>query len=211
MSLHLTRALVPYEIAARWHKDGGFSDSYAWHKRAWECFPGRRAADRDFLTRLDDTGSGFRLLILSACGPRKPDWCPDACWETKQVAESFFGHKRYSFSLLANPTVKKAAPRDGEGKRRGARREPISRREDLVAWLERKGRQHGFRADTPTLRTVPRPRQGFVKNGKVGTLTATEFSGTLEVTDAPAFAQAFVSGVGSGKAFGFGMLCLAPL
>ena len=127
------------------------------------------------------------------------------------MAESFFGHKRYSFSLLANPTVKKAAPRDGEGKRRGARREPISRREDLVAWLERKGRQHGFRADTPTLRTVPRPRQGFVKNGKVGTLTATEFSGTLEVTDAPAFAQAFVSGVGSGKAFGFGMLCLAPL
>jgi len=42
MNLHLTQALVPYEIAARWRKDGGFTDSYAWHKRAWIVFPASR-------------------------------------------------------------------------------------------------------------------------------------------------------------------------
>lgn len=35
--------------------------------------------------------------------------------------------------------------------------------------------------------------------------------GTLAVTDAPAFAQAIASGVGSAKAFGFGLLSIAPV
>ncbi|NQX01593.1 type I-E CRISPR-associated protein Cas6/Cse3/CasE, partial [bacterium] len=142
MNLHLTQAVVPYEIAARWRKDGGFTDSYAWHKRAWDCFPDQPDAARDFLTRLDDTGNGFRLLILSSAGPSKPDWCPDHGWQSKAVGENFLSHLRYRFSLLANPTRKLAAPRDAEGKRRGAKRVPISKREDLLDWLERKAAQH---------------------------------------------------------------------
>jgi CRISPR system Cascade subunit CasE len=35
--------------------------------------------------------------------------------------------------------------------------------------------------------------------------------GTLAVTDAPAFAQAVASGIGSAKAFGFGLLSIAPV
>ncbi len=40
---------------------------------------------------------------------------------------------------------------------------------------------------------------------------ATEFQGLLEVTDTAAFHHAFTAGIGSARAFGFGMLCLAPL
>lgn len=210
MNLHLTQALVPYEIAARWRKDGGFTDSYAWHKRAWDCFPGQPDAARDFLTRLDDTGNGFRLLILSATGPAKPDWCPDHGWQSKAVGENFLTHPRYRFSLLANPTRKLAAPRDAQGKRRSAKRIPISAREDLLAWLERKALQHGFSITPEEIRTIPQPRQSFVKAGKAGLHTATEFTGVLTTTDPELLRTAFTSGIGSAKAFGFGMLCLSP-
>jgi CRISPR system Cascade subunit CasE len=211
MNLHLTQALVPYEIAARWRKDGGFTDSYAWHKRAWDCFPGRQDADRDFLTRLDDTGNGFRLLILSYSEPAKPDWCPDVGWQTKSVGENFLTHPRYRFSLLANPTRKLASPRDAAGKRRSTKRLPISTRADLLAWLERKATQHGFSITSDEIRTIPQPRQYFVKAGKAGLHTATEFTGVLTVTDPALLHEAFTSGIGSAKAFGFGMLCLSPL
>ena len=211
MNLHLTQALVPYEIAARWRKDGGFTDSYAWHKRAWDCFPGQPDSARDFLTRLDDTGNGFRLLILSATGPAKPDWCPDHAWKSKAVGENFLTHPRYRFSLLANPTRKLAAPRDAEGKRRNAKRVPISKRENLLAWLERKATQHGFSITPEEIRTIPQPRQSFVKAGQAGLHTATEFTGVLTVTDPALLRQAFANGIGSAKAFGFGMLCLSPI
>ncbi len=211
MKLHLTEALVPYEIAARWRKDGGFSDSYAWHKRAWDCFPGQPEAAREFLTRLDDIGQGFRLLILSATSPSQPDWCPDNGWRSKPVGESFLSRPAYRFSLLANPTRKLAVPRDSDGKRRGAKRVPISKREDLLAWLERKAALHGFSIEPQEVRTIPQPRQPFLKAGNAGLHTATEFSGVLTVTDLPLLREAFIRGIGSAKAFGFGMLCLSPL
>jgi CRISPR system Cascade subunit CasE len=118
---------------------------------------------------------------------------------------------------LANPTRKPAAPRDADGKRRNAKRIPISHREDLIAWLLRKGGQHGFQVDPATLQTIPRPRQVFVKKDRsdgmrhAGLHSATEFIGVLSITDPAAFTNATKSGIGSAKAFGFGMLCLSPL
>jgi len=213
----LTRALISYEIAARWQKDGGFRDSYAWHKRIWEAFPGKPEADRDFLTRLDDTGEGFRLLIQSPEQPTRPDWCPENEWESRPISDAFLSHQQYHFSLLANPTRKRVT-RDEQGNRKkNGRREPIVTREDLIAWLTRKAAQHGFEIDTSTLKTIPRPRQAFTKKEKStetrhhGTHTATEFSGILKVTAPTLFQQSVRTGIGSAKAFGFGMLCLSPL
>lgn len=207
----LTQAQIPYEIAAKGWKDGGFRDSYAWHKRVWETFPGKLEAERDFLTRLDDTGEGFRLLLLSPEPPTRPDWCPVDGWESRTITDSFYGYEQYRFSLLANPTRKRVV-RDADGvKKKNGRREPITRREDLVEWIKRKGEQHGFAVELASLKTIPRPRQSFLKKGKGGTHSATEFSGLLLVRDRDALKQAAARGVGSAKAFGFGMLCLAPL
>jgi CRISPR system Cascade subunit CasE len=210
MNLHLTRALVPYEITARRWKDGGFTDSYAWHKRVWECFPDRPADARDFLTRLDDTGGGFRLLILSASAPGKPAWCPDDSWNTAVLGDEFLAHSRYRFSLLANPTKKIRSNGKGE-LLKNSRRVPLSKREDLLNWLTRKAALHGFAVDPEEIRTIPRPRQPFVKAGTAGLHTATEFVGTLKVTEPELFHHAIQHGIGSAKAFGFGMLCLSPV
>lgn len=207
----LTQAQISYDIAAREWKDDGFRDSYAWHKRVWEAFPGQPEADRHFLTRLDDTGQGFRLLILSDDPPTRPEWCPADSWQSKTVDEAFFQHKAYRFSLLGNPT-KKLVVRNPDGSRKkNGQRIALSKREDLIAWIERKAADNGFTVDTPTLKMVPRPRKQFLKKGKSGTHTATEFTGVLEVTDPAAFEEAAKKGIGSAKAFGFGMLCLDPI
>ncbi|HBR94995.1 MAG TPA: type I-E CRISPR-associated protein Cas6/Cse3/CasE [Opitutae bacterium] len=207
----LTQAQIPYDIAAREWKHGGFRDSYAWHKRIWEAFPGQPEAERSFLTRVDDTGHGFRLLIQSPEPPTRPDWCPSDNWHSKTIPDSFFQHSQYRFSLLANPT-RKLVVRDANGvKKKNGKRIALGKREDLIAWIERKGTQHGFSIDMTSLKTVPRPRQQFLKQGKSGTHTATEFTGSLQVTDPTAFLNAAQSGIGSAKAFGFGMLCLVPI
>jgi CRISPR system Cascade subunit CasE len=206
----LTQAKIPYDIAARDWKGGGFRDSYAWHKRIWEAFPGQPEADRNFLSRLDDTGDCFRLLILSDEPPTRPDWCPSDLWKSKTVGDEFFEHTPYRFSLLANPT-RKLVVRDTNGNRKkNGKRVHLSRREDLIEWLTRKGDQHGFAVDLASLKMIPRPRQNFLKKGKAGTHTATEFVGALRVTDPKAFTEAAKNGIGSAKAFGFGMLCLDP-
>ena len=207
----LTRAQIPYDVVARSWKDNGFRDSYAWHKRIWEAFPGQPEAERSFLSRLDDTGQGFRLLILSEDPPTRPDWCPTDSWQSKTVSDSFFRHTTYQFSLLANPTRKQVVRnKDGTRKKNG-QRIALRKREDLIRWMERKADIHGFTVESGSLRTIPRPRQQFLKGKKSGTHTATEFTGTLHVRDPDKFYQAATKGIGTAKAFGFGMLCLEPL
>lgn len=213
MSFHLTKIEIDYETAhlKKLH------DSHEWHRWAWEAFPGQPDATRDFLTRLDDTGRGFRFLIQSQSVPSRPPQCPEEAFETKVIPEEFFGHAVYRFSLLVNPTIKRVI-RDASGNRKkNGRREPISSREELVGWLIRKAEAHGFEVNPTTLETLPRPKQVFTKRSRsddrrhTGTHTATEFRGCLKVTDPGAFARAIQTGIGSAKAFGFGMLCLATL
>jgi CRISPR system Cascade subunit CasE len=80
----------------------------------------------------------------------------------------------------------------------------------LLDWLSRKAAHHGFSIVAQEIRTIPQPRQSFVKAGQAGLHTATEFTGVLTVTDPALLRQAFANGIGSAKAFGFGMLCLSP-
>lgn len=226
MTLHLTRVEIDYETA--WKV--GLRDSYAWHQWAWDAFPGRPKGKRDFLTRLDDTGEGFRFLIQSPLAPTRPLTCPEPAWETRKTPQDFFNRESFRFSLLANPTRKVRSNARGELLKNSRRvpifynpekkADPANRidvREALVVWLASQGEAHGFRFDANALKTVPRPRQVFVKKSRAdearhaGVHAAVEFVGALQVVDPAAFREAVASGIGSAKAFGFGMLCLAPI
>jgi len=50
----------------------------------------------------------------------------------------------------------------------------------------------------------------FEKNGQTGLHSAVEFQGVLAVTDPARFHETFTRGVGPAKAFGFGLLVIAP-
>jgi CRISPR system Cascade subunit CasE len=61
------------------------------------------------------------------------------------------------------------------------------------------------------LRTVSRGREYFERQGVRGLHSAVEYHGVLTVTDPARFYETFTRGIGSGKAFGFGLLVIAPL
>lgn len=185
-------------------------DSYKWHKAIWKAFPGRDEQQRDFLTRLDERQGAYRLLMVSPEIPTRPDWCPQGCWQTKPIPATYFGRSRYAFQLCANPT-KKFNPKGPDGLRHGqGKRVPLRKREELVAWMLRKAEQGGFEVEVNKLRTIPHGPDRFQKKGQAGTHTAVEFQGVLTVTDAAKFHDTFTRGIGSAKAFGFGLLVIAP-
>lgn len=96
--------------------------------------------------------------------------------------------------LVANPTFKR-------GKRRLAWLQP----EDHLAWLERQGSRRGF-----SLTVVQAEAQGFSRSSHGFSCHGVRFDGVLVVTEPKAFVESVVRGIGSAKAFGYGLLSLAP-
>jgi CRISPR system Cascade subunit CasE len=200
---HLTQAFVDYKTAAKRR----LLDTYAWHKAVWQAFPGRESDNRDFLTRLDRLRDGFRLLMVSPQPPSMPDWCPTPeNWQTKVVPISFFSGSQYLFQLCANPTRKVHTTRSDGALSKNGRRVPLTSHDELVAWLERKAAEGGFRLHAASLQAVPKGREYFSKRGQLGLHSAVEFRGTLSIVERQKFYDAFRRGIGSAKAFGFGLL-----
>jgi CRISPR system Cascade subunit CasE len=202
---YLTRAFIAFGDAGEYRLPRGrrLHDPYDWHQLAWLAFPGKPKGYR-FLTRLDpqERQRRFRLLIVSPDTPAvPPDW-PEAAesWQTRLIAPAFFHHAHYRFQLRVNPTKRDKAT---------GRRLPLETDADLHAWLLRKGRQHGF---APAMETVRTMREGGWRwhTAPTARLHAVNFDGLLSVTDAAAFEQACLGGIGSAKAFGFGLLALVP-
>lgn len=206
---YITQITLDFAHAARL----GLRDSYHWHKAVWKAFPGHDGEPRKFLTRLDQRREGFRLLIVSPVQPVRPEWCPadGGSWKTKSIPETYFTRARYIFQLCANPTKKitKELP-DGTLNKNG-RRVPLRGREELLEWIKRKAAQGGFTVDEATLRTFSRGREYFEKKGQTGLHSAVEFQGVLAVADAAKLHETFTCGIGSAKAFGFGLLVIAPI
>lgn len=145
------------------------------------------------------------------------------------------GGQVLSFRLRANPT-KRNARKDEPGKepdRLKGKRVELQRESEQIAWLISKG--HGNREGVPggfelLARTGEdtkgeegpvwgvdvRPEgklKGRKKDGAAGhamTHLAVTFDGLLRVRDTNAFLETLVRGIGSGKAYGFGLLSVAP-
>ena len=203
---HLTQIDLDFATAARLR----LRDCYDWHQAAWKAFPGRDGQPRDFLMRLDRQRDGFRLLLVSANEPTRPDWCPPGSWRSKPIPENYFTRRRYAFQLCANPTKKVTKlGADGEPTKNG-KRVPLTAREEFFRWISRKGEQSGFSVKEETLRTFARGREYFEKRGVRGLHSAVEFQGVLNVTEPAKFHETFTRGIGPAKAFGFGLLVIAP-
>jgi CRISPR system Cascade subunit CasE len=208
-TLHLTQILVSYEDAVRLLR---IRDTYDWHQRVWQAFVGRADQPRDFLVRVDRKEEAYRVLILSRSVPAKPDWCPTDCFGTKEIPDKFFENRRYRFSLLANPTKKLRVDNPNGSRKKNGRRVPVTQRGELIAWLQHKAEAGGFGINADSLRTIPRGREFFHKDGiSHGTHSAVEFQGELTVNDPAQFRTVVAAGIGSAKAFGFGLLILAPI
>jgi len=225
--------LARLEIDAETARAEDISDSYDWHERLWECYPGvpdQKRTEIGFLTRIDILERAFRLWVLAKKKPARPLWCPPDGFALKEIAASFFAHRYYAFDLRANPvkTLVQRGP-NGEtlfgpkGKRKHGKRVPLVKPEELRAWLIRKGEVRcredtgfdvpgGFRiVEERPLEISPMVENHFRKKGQPAYHGGVQFRGILEVTDPARFIESYQTGIGSAKGFGFGLLLLAPV
>lgn len=127
------------------------------------------------------------------------------------------------FRLRANPTkrISKFTTEQKDFEWIG-RRVELRREEDQIAWLQRKAEQGGFQlrsvATRPELTDVRISPQAKVVGGrgkgpdsKQVSFGTALFEGLLEVQDVELFRQTLSLGIGSGKAYGFGLLSIATL
>lgn len=183
-----------------------------------------------FLFRIDRgvRGDATRTAILVQ-SELEPDWdytfqnAPGLveCWQSRPLTLPISLGASFRFRLLANPTVKRDGKRfpcwfPNEDERN--RKEKRDFEQTCRTWLDRKAEQHGFK-----IRSVTIERTGFKQGLKHDysedrkqdehklKLATVEFNGQLEVTDAIKFPDAIVNGIGSGKAFGCGLLSVLPM
>ena len=191
-------------------------DCQSMHRRVMRLFQHVNATRdaNEVLYRIDRVGSDWSLVVqstayadITALPPGyalPPVRMRDDLW---QKCEALQVGQQYPFVLVAN-----IVKRDIHAKRTRTVYDSAAQR----AWVQRKGRQHGF--------TVVPDEQALVKfeiaadvqvNGTHprGALSYDAFriSGTLVVSDPALLAAALVTGIGKAKAYGFGLLSMVGL
>lgn len=122
---------------------------------------------------------------------------PDSVWE---------------FRLCAAPVIKKT-PQDKE-KKRGIPR-ALKTEEEQLDWLERQGIRYGFEAFRESV-MIENPGPVYMKKGSGEErqefyMLKVTFNGKLKVKDPELFKGAMMNGIGRERAFGGGMLTIAPI
>ena len=198
---------------------------------------GNHPKTADLLFRVDGSDAGPVVLVQTSV---IPDWgamelAPRAlrCLpeEPKEYALEFAPGHRLAFRLLCEPTVRKSGQfgLKPNGKRMPGPRSACRNDEQRLAWLHRKGKDGGFAVETAGLsfvdwrntkplqekgghpiETREQARKRAFGPGEHQRLGAVRFDGILVVTDPDTFRKTVAAGIGTGKAFGFGLLSLAP-
>jgi CRISPR system Cascade subunit CasE len=179
------------------------------------------------------------LLIQSRVAPSWPALPPGYALDTgaappnphaKAVGAAYaslcVGHELV-FRLRANPTRKIDTKSGPDGARRNGKRVELCREDEQIAWLARKGIDGGFqlrsvrvKPSIPDVRAIPdvkltgrRPiaTEGPGPSSMRLTFGSVLFEGVLRVTDAEQFRATLESGIGPGKAYGFGLLSVGPV
>ncbi len=188
----------------------------------------KRQTDAGFLFRIDPMGAGrVMILVQSAI---KPDW--DYAFHNARhfLAASpewkMFDPRQFNagqvlrFRLLANPTKKTGSLKKEE--RQALSKDELKTKEgrhgkrvfvedkDLAAWLTKRAEGAGFSFNEES--TDIRPGFIYATLSDSGQrLRSALYEGALEITDVEKFHAAFIGGIGSAKAFGFGLLSVMPI
>ncbi len=199
------------------------------HAAVLASFPdpptGDTAGDARVLWRLDTEADGRVLLYVVS--PDRPDFAhlaEQAGWPSTERGvtkdyDAFLGRlaagQRWAFRLTANPTQYVRPESGGRAKRVAHVSVPYQEK-----WLTERAEPAGFRiarttigeSESAVLTVTRRSTQQFSRRGtsRPVTLAVAQFDGVLDVLDADALRRTLVSGIGPAKAYGCGLLTLAP-
>lgn len=174
--------------------------------------PSSRAA-ADVLYRLDYTNAGPHLLIQSATQPDTTTlpagFAHAGTRDLTPLLHHLHNNMTVRYRITLNATSSRCAPPqpDGTPRPRGTRT-PLTGH-DALTWWHNKALHHGLHphetstADTTKLRGR--------KNGTTITITATTIEGTAHITDIDTLRTTIQTGVGRARAYGCGLLSLAPI
>ena len=182
-------------------------DRYELHRTLMSAFPEQLPADERVLYRVEHTPEQARATVLVQ-SQTLPAWhsverLNDRRYLPRLPAVKEFepqtpAGEQLRFRLQANPTVK-----------RYGKRCALYAEDEWMSWLRRKGQAHGFTVEPLDVRCV---KLGSLHGqGRRQTWHAVQFDGRLQVSQPQAFSAALRAGIGSGKAFGFGLLSIARL
>ncbi|WP_026416386.1 type I-E CRISPR-associated protein Cas6/Cse3/CasE [Actinomadura oligospora] len=225
--MYLTRAFLNPRRAGAIHLLGS---PQRMHAAVMAAFPPVLASDDRVLWRVDnESNHQTSLYVVSAHRPDLTHLIEQAGWPHSDVPswatksydpllQRLKAGQQYSFRLTANPTH--AVFRRGQ---RGDRRPHVTV-EQQTTWLLEKSSKAGFTilpSPTPhplpseqayNLRLVDRHRIKFSRGAgsKQVTLHRVTFQGLLEVSDEAALRATLTQGIGRARAYGCGLLTLAP-
>lgn len=192
------------------------------HASIESCFPpgANAAAGGRPLWRIDHTPRGEALLIAS---PIKPDmrslaeqagWQTDGAWETRAytpLLETLAAGQQWAFRLTANPvhSIRKGTWDDTKPCAiNGAKRQE--------EWLLKRSAAMGFAIqdgpeDTHQLAIIGQRTHRFARENRKVTIATSTYEGVLTVTEPDLLRAAMTTGIGRAKAYGCGLLTLAPI
>lgn len=193
------------------------------HAAVLGCFPpGASSSDAArTLWRMDQADHAPKLFISSPIQPDFSALAEKAGWSNggarsaryDEFLEDLTDGQSWRFRLTANPTVSvKDANRPLE---RGRRLSHVTATQQSE-WLSVRAQRLGIilsDGDSPTFRLTQRGTRQFTKQGgrhKV-TIATAQFDGTLRVADAPRLRDALMNGIGGARAYGCGLMTLAPI
>jgi len=185
-------------------------------------------------------GEPVAILVQSEAEPHWPPsrgWEVHGPKRIDALLEAVKEGRRYRFRLRANPTRRvhpraTGSPDHQRGRSRPEPPEAVGKRvaihgdERRIDWLARQGERHGFRlvragvagADVPAAAIFGKERSEYwLGNRRAGehvhrvVFDTALFEGILEVVDPERFRAAVRTGIGPGKAFGCGLLSVAPV
>ena len=165
--------------------------------------------DAGILYRTNVSGGVVQIYAYSDTAETYP--VQDVSLEAQRDISSWVDNmqegKLYSFDLLAVPAKK--VQEEGA---KNSRRRLLRTEEERQNWLMRKSQQNGFRVlQAEELQKVSFFAKHGEEKGNTMHFDAYHFRGILCVEDAALFHHAVSAGIGSGKAYGCGMLMLKAL
>jgi CRISPR system Cascade subunit CasE len=227
----LLSKLIPNLRSRDVQRDVG--NAHAMHQRVLSGFPdqgldGHAREEFGILYRVDRTSEGVSVLVQSHVSPtweRLPSDYLAATFEPNPATRSLepllgtlHQGQVLRFRVRANPT-RRLPPENG--KKRGGRVELIGD-ERLITWLLRKSSGAGFDLSPRSLesddlgvaakyavRITEEPKVRARRAGAVMTFGSVLFDGRLVVTEPGLFVETLKRGIGTAKAYGFGLVSVA--
>jgi CRISPR system Cascade subunit CasE len=178
------------------------------------CFDGSPEKQR-YLWRIDNLKSSTYLLVVSARTPDFTQLLPQLSTNESDAAatkdyDAFLARlsvsERFRFRLCANPVhsvMQKENP-SARGKIFGH-----VTADQQKTWLQQRSQKNGF--ELLSFDIVSRGERKFKRQEATMTLTVATYEGLLIIRDPDLLRKALTQGVGRAKAYGCGLLTLAPV